>query len=283
MVSSLTMNPNLLGLGAGTSTLPGVASTSANTLFNALGSGGNGGSTTSFGLPGLGSPGGAATPANSQGGTPGISSDITSLMSMLSMMLAPLSAMINQLLAGIASGSISSKAPEGAASGSPATATSASASTGSGGSGSSSGTGSTSSTTRGEAGTPNDKGFISPLKKGSYTLGDGLGAGRNHGGQDMAAPQGTDIMAAKEGKIVELKNDPAGYGQYITIEHADGTKTRYAHMSAFGKFKVGDTVQQGDIIGKVGSTGRSTGPHLHFEVIAKDGSKLEPKNYAPLA
>lgn len=126
------------------------------------------------------------------------------------------------------------------------------------------------------------EGFIAPLADGTYSLGDGLGAGRNHGGQDMPANEGDPVMAAKAGKIVEVSVDPEGWGNYVTIEHDGGIKTRYAHLSAYGEYQVGETVNAGDIVGKVGSTGRSTGPHLHFEMLAADGSKMEPTDHVHL-
>ena len=133
---------------------------------------------------------------------------------------------------------------------------------------------------KGQPGPASSQGFISPLKKGSYTLGDGLGAGRNHTGQDMPAAGGTPIMAAKGGTVT-VKSTPGGYGQYVEVQHPDGTMTRYAHMSKFGEYKDGQQVNTGDVIGYVGTTGNSTGNHLHFEIF-KNGQKLEPKNYAPL-
>lgn len=91
--------------------------------------------------------------------------------------------------------------------------------------------------------------------------------GRAHGGHDLAKGQGTPIQAAAAGKVVEVKSDPDGYGNYITIDHGDGRFTRYAHMVEKSPLTKGQTVSAGDDIGKVGSTGNSTGPHLHFEVL----------------
>ena len=90
---------------------------------------------------------------------------------------------------------------------------------------------------------------------------------RLHKGTDFAAPTGTPVYAAGHG-IVERSSRYGGYGKYVRIRHANGYKTAYAHLSRYGRgVKKGRRVRQGDIIGYVGSTGRSTGPHLHYEVI----------------
>ena len=88
-----------------------------------------------------------------------------------------------------------------------------------------------------------------------------------HKGVDLAAPKNTPIMAAADGKI-DLLGRKGGYGKYISIQHANGWKTAYAHLNGYRKdLKVGSYVRRGEVIGYVGNTGRSTGPHLHFEVI----------------
>lgn len=87
---------------------------------------------------------------------------------------------------------------------------------------------------------------------------------RDHKGVDYAAPTGTPIYAAGDGTIT-LRGWGNGYGNYIIIQHAGRYETVYGHMSRFGKFRKGQTVKQGDVIGYVGSTGMSTGPHLHYE------------------
>ncbi len=88
-----------------------------------------------------------------------------------------------------------------------------------------------------------------------------------HKGVDLAAPMNTPIVAAADGKI-DLLGRKGGYGKYISIVHAGGWKTAYAHMNGYRKdLKVGSYVKRGEVIGYVGSTGRSTGPHLHFEVL----------------
>lgn len=102
-----------------------------------------------------------------------------------------------------------------------------------------------------------------------------LGYTKMHKGTDFAAPTGTPIYAAGEGTVV-FKGRKGGYGNYIKIKHNDTYSTAYAHMHRYGKgIRKGHKVKQGQIIGYVGSTGRSTGPHLHYEVI-KHGRQVNP-------
>ena len=91
-----------------------------------------------------------------------------------------------------------------------------------------------------------------------------LGRMRAHKGVDYAARTGTPIMAAGDGRI-ELAGWKNGYGKTIIINHGQGRSTLYGHMSALGKYKRGQFVPQGAVIGRVGSTGLATGPHLHYE------------------
>ena len=92
------------------------------------------------------------------------------------------------------------------------------------------------------------------------------GYSRLHKGTDFAAPTGTPVYAAGHGKI-ERASRYGGYGHYVRIRHANGYKTAYAHLSRYGRgIRAGKRVRQGDIIGYVGSTGASTGPHLHYEI-----------------
>jgi murein DD-endopeptidase MepM/ murein hydrolase activator NlpD len=102
-----------------------------------------------------------------------------------------------------------------------------------------------------------------------------LGYTKTHRGVDFAAPKGAPIMAAGDGTI-ELIGHNGAYGKYIRIRHNSTYKTAYAHLSRYGKhMKKGRRVQQGTTIGYVGSTGKSTGPHLHYEII-KNGSQTNP-------
>ena len=100
---------------------------------------------------------------------------------------------------------------------------------------------------------------------------------RFHAGEDMGAPSGTPILAADSGVASVYPDNGNGYGNYIMINHGGGRVTLYAHMSAFA-ISGGATVTQGQVIGYVGSTGNSTGPHLHFEVRV-NGATTDPKQY----
>ena len=98
-----------------------------------------------------------------------------------------------------------------------------------------------------------------------------------HWGMDFTAPTGTPIYATGDGKVTTHKNSRSGYGNHIIIDHGYGYETLYGHMSKVD-VRRGQKVKRGDIIGYVGSTGRSTAPHLHYEVI-KDGRKINPVNF----
>jgi len=101
---------------------------------------------------------------------------------------------------------------------------------------------------------------------------------RLHAGVDWAAPTGTPVYAAAAGKV-QFSGDGKGYGNLLIIGHTNGLETRYAHLNKFAaNGKAGNNVQAGDLIGYVGTTGRSTGPHLHFEV-RKDGKPVDPIPY----
>lgn len=102
-----------------------------------------------------------------------------------------------------------------------------------------------------------------------------LGTVRIHKGVDWAAPLGTPIAAAFDGEVV-FQGDGGGYGNLVKISHGNGRETRYAHMQKFAdKGGVGAKVKAGDIIGYIGTTGLSTGPHLHFELY-RNGEAIDP-------
>lgn len=107
--------------------------------------------------------------------------------------------------------------------------------------------------------------FVRPLSSGRKTQGV-----HGYNGVDIGAPTGTPVYAAAAGEVVVSKYSAGnpwfgGYGNYVVIRHGNGTQTVYAHMSA-NFVSVGERVAQGQTIGAVGNTGRSTGPHLHFEI-----------------
>ncbi len=115
--------------------------------------------------------------------------------------------------------------------------------------------------------------MVTPIEGGRMSSGYGmrkhpiLGYNRMHEGLDFGAPAGTPIMAAGDG-VVEYAGRRGSYGHYIRIRHPNQYQTAYAHMSGYADgLNSGDRVKQGEIIGYVGSTGRSTGPHLHYEVL----------------
>jgi murein DD-endopeptidase MepM/ murein hydrolase activator NlpD len=103
------------------------------------------------------------------------------------------------------------------------------------------------------------------------------GAARFHRGVDIAAAYGREVPAAGSGQVLFAGED-GGYGNTVVIEHADGVRTRYAHLSSL-QVAAGQQVSGGATIGRVGTTGRSTGPHLHFEVL-QDGRPVDPERAA---
>lgn len=131
-------------------------------------------------------------------------------------------------------------------------------------------------TSRGSSNRSSTKGIL-PLTNYAYISSYFRSYNRkNHTGVDFAATKGTKILAYKSGKVIRASWN-GNYGMCIEIQHSNGEKTRYAHCSGYN-VKVGKTVSQGQVIGYVGSTGNSTGPHLHFEII-KNGTFVNPLNY----
>ena len=121
--------------------------------------------------------------------------------------------------------------------------------------------------------------FISPVA-GRQSSGFGTrihpitGKRQFHAGADIAAPKGTPVLAPADGVVIET-GTVGGYGKVVFIDHGGGTITRLAHLSRNNQFNEGDRVSQGDVVGNVGSTGRSTGNHLHFEV-RRNGKAVNP-------
>ncbi len=109
-----------------------------------------------------------------------------------------------------------------------------------------------------------------------------LGFNRMHKGVDFAAPTGTRVYAAADGTVVSARRE-GGYGLMVRLRHAGGVETRYAHLSRFARgLAPGRRVRQGHVIGAVGSTGMSTGPHLHYEV-AVGGRAVNPSRHVQQA
>lgn len=123
-------------------------------------------------------------------------------------------------------------------------------------------------------------GFIFPLPNGSWKVSAYWGDGRGHKGLDLAANYGVSIFAVKGGTVT-YSGWKSGYGYFVEIDHGDGLKTRYGHASKLC-VSVGETVSQGSVIALVGSTGNSTGNHLHFEVV-KNGANYNPGPYVGLS
>ncbi len=130
-----------------------------------------------------------------------------------------------------------------------------------------------------EAGETNDqsdeKSFINPTE-GELTSDFGIRNGRNHNGIDIGADTGTEIYAADGGEVT-YAGMMSGYGKYIVIDHKNGFETAYAHCDEI-LVQCGETVLPNQLIAYMGSTGNSTGPHLHFE-IRLNGEFCDPLDY----
>lgn len=98
-----------------------------------------------------------------------------------------------------------------------------------------------------------------------------------HSGMDFSAEIGTPVYATGDGKVIRADSRSSGYGKHIRLDHGFGYSTLYGHLSGYN-VRVGQKVKRGDLIGYVGNTGRSSGPHLHYEVHL-DGEKLNPVNF----
>jgi len=127
---------------------------------------------------------------------------------------------------------------------------------------------------------------IQPIKKSDLTrMASGFGyrtdpfnkSRKMHSGMDFTAPRGTPVYAASDGKIIRADSRSTGYGKHIRIDHGFGYVTLYAHLNKYN-VKRGQKVKKGDVIGFVGSTGRSQAPHLHYEVQI-DKKRVNPINY----
>ena len=124
-----------------------------------------------------------------------------------------------------------------------------------------------------------ETGWIWPTQ-GVFTSGYGWRWGRMHKGIDVANNVGTTVVAAKAGRIAFSGWHDGGYGYLVTIQHPDGSRSLYAHNSRL-LVREGEEVNQGQAISQMGSTGRSTGPHLHFEIHPPESGAANPLNFLP--
>lgn len=134
-------------------------------------------------------------------------------------------------------------------------------------------------TSRGGSYRSNNKGYLWPTTSRTITAYFGASGSRwssTHTGLDIGVPSGSNILASKGGTVT-FSGWSGSYGYYVKIDHGNGIVTAYAHNSRL-LVSAGETVKQGDVIALSGSTGNSTGPHLHFEVIV-NGSFKNPLNY----
>ena len=118
--------------------------------------------------------------------------------------------------------------------------------------------------------------FTRPLDAGEITSLFGTRNDAEHTGIDIGVPEGTPIFAACSGSVLKAE-EISGYGNTVVLEHEGGFSTLYAHCSTL-LCSAGDSVVQGQTVALSGSTGKSTGPHLHFE-IRRDGKALDPQTY----
>lgn len=122
-------------------------------------------------------------------------------------------------------------------------------------------------------------GYIWPAE-GVFTSGYGMRWGRMHRGIDIAGPIGTPILAAAPGEVVVAGWNSGGYGNLVKLKHPDGSLTLYAHNNRI-LVRKGQEVDQGQQIAEMGNTGRSTGPHLHFEIHPPGRGAVNPMAYLP--
>ncbi len=127
---------------------------------------------------------------------------------------------------------------------------------------------------------------IQPVKNEDLTrIASGFGfrtdpftkATKFHYGMDFTSPRGTPIYASGDGRVIRADNNATGYGNHIVIDHGYGYESLYGHLYKYN-VRAGQRVKRGDVIGFVGSTGRSEAPHLHYE-ISKDGERINPINF----
>ncbi|MGL4875885.1 MAG: M23 family metallopeptidase [Clostridium sp.] len=119
--------------------------------------------------------------------------------------------------------------------------------------------------------------FFHPTHGGIITSAFGERWGKMHKGLDISRDSGDDVVACLDGVVKSRFFEAEGYGNIVILDHGNGYESRYAHMSKFN-VNIGDKVKAGDKVGSVGSTGKSTGPHLHFEIRVND-KPIDPEKY----
>jgi murein DD-endopeptidase MepM/ murein hydrolase activator NlpD len=119
--------------------------------------------------------------------------------------------------------------------------------------------------------------WVRPINGASFTSGYGYRWGRLHAGNDFAAPVGTPLVSMSTGTVVSAGYG-GGYGNKVEIQYWDGTVSWYAHMDSIS-VNVGEKVSPGEIVGRSGNTGRSTGPHLHLEIHPDGGAAINPAGW----
>lgn len=122
---------------------------------------------------------------------------------------------------------------------------------------------------------PTTQRFQWPIMRFGLTSRFSLG----HPGIDLTAPKGTHVKPAAEGRVLRVRNYPFGYGKHILVEHDNGAQSLYAHLSSVD-IKEGQVVDKNTVVGEVGTTGWSTGNHLHLEIY-QDGTPINPLEVLP--
>ena len=118
------------------------------------------------------------------------------------------------------------------------------------------------------------------IRFAEYSISSGVGSrwGRNHNGTDYAVPLNTEIQTVTGGTVIFTGYDADGYGNYIKVQDYSGNVHTYAHLNSIDTAK-GESVEAGEVIGLSGNTGRSTGPHLHYEVRDTKGNVLDGQGF----
>lgn len=119
--------------------------------------------------------------------------------------------------------------------------------------------------------------FFHPTHGGAISSAFGERWGKMHKGIDIPKNMNNEVVACLDGKVKNVFYEEAGYGNIVILDHGNGLESRYAHLNSYN-VKIGDSIKAGQKIANVGSTGRSTGPHLHFE-IRLNNNPINPQKY----